>query len=60
MVPVSWVLLMILTVLLIGYATGRRQGVRWGRNLGRAESSLTLRQESLRTGICKICDRAYD
>lgn len=59
MMPVTWMILAILMVLLVGYAAGRRQGIRRGRYMGNAESRIRLRQESLREGVCKICDRTF-
>lgn len=53
------VVIVLLSCLLIGYASGRRQGLKAGRAYGRAEAGLSLRAESLRTGTCKICDRHY-
>ncbi|MFC4766408.1 hypothetical protein [Effusibacillus consociatus] len=60
MIPITWAIAAVLVVLLAGYAVGRRQGIKWGRKLGQAESCIYLRHQSLQEGVCKICDRTYD
>ncbi|WP_018133351.1 hypothetical protein [Effusibacillus pohliae] len=60
MIAVLWMLVLLLVCLFIGYTVGRRQGMRWGRKLGEAETCIRLRQESLSAGRCKICDQTYE
>jgi hypothetical protein len=56
----TWVLIIVLFFLFIGYAAGRRTGIRMGREKGFSESKLRLREESYRAGICPICDRGRE
>lgn len=56
----GWSLIISLLFLLVGYATGRRQGINLGRNIGKAEAGILLREESLRSGRCKTCNRIYN
>ena len=53
-----WFLLSLLVALLVGFASGRRMGFRSGLNEGRALARIELREQSLRRGVCPICDRA--
>ncbi|ASS75385.1 hypothetical protein CIG75_10540 [Tumebacillus algifaecis] len=48
-----------LLVVLIGYALGRRVGHVAGMREGRILSHIELREESLRKGVCPICDKSY-
>lgn len=47
-----------LVALLIGYWLGRRSGLAQGINQGQAEAALWLRQKSLETGFCQLCDNS--
>lgn len=60
MLTYAWLVILILLLILTGYATGRRQGIQAGRRMGHAEANLRLREESIRSGRCKTCDRIYE
>lgn len=60
MIPYTWSFLLMLLFLLTGYATGRRIGIRYGRSKGEAQTRIFLREESLRAGRCKTCDRPFN
>jgi hypothetical protein len=49
-------LLVIFAAILLGYATGRRAGMKQGRQLGAAQAPLSLRRQALQSGQCPICD----
>jgi hypothetical protein len=50
--------LVLLLCVLIGFSTGRRLGYRTGLKDGQALTKIELREDSLRKGVCPICDRS--
>lgn len=42
--------------LLFGYCCGKHKGVQQGREEGKTETVLDLRQKSLEEGICFLCN----
>ncbi|MEG6586060.1 hypothetical protein [Dendrosporobacter sp. 1207_IL3150] len=48
-------LLMLLVGLLIGYVYGKNKGFIIGKEQGKSEMPLTLRQQSLEEGYCVLC-----
>lgn len=51
----TWCIVIIPGILLIGYIWGRRFGVQEGIKIGRALAPLELRQQSLEKGYCILC-----
>lgn len=51
-----WVPAVTITALGVGYAWGRRHGLRQGERLALAEAPLRLRAEALERGACPVCD----
>lgn len=63
MTTVQWSLVMLLAVfaaMLLGYATGRRAGIKQGRQMGTRQAPITLRRQALQSGQCPICDSGYE
>jgi hypothetical protein len=60
MLTYAWLVIVLLLMILMGYAAGRRQGIQAGRRIGKAEANIVLREESIRSGHCKTCDRIYE
>lgn len=58
MISVLLGILLLLLCILIGFSVGRRLGYHDGVEHGRALASIELREQSLREGICPICDRS--
>lgn len=50
----------ILMVFGLGYAIGRRVGIKHGQQLGFVQAAIDLRIHALEQGVCPICRFGYD
>ncbi len=50
-----WIVILCLASILLGFAPGRRLGIRQGFRLGMAYGRLDLRRQSLEQNRCPIC-----
>lgn len=52
---VKWVIGLIIGTMLLGYACGRRVGLKEGHKVGFTLAPIVLRQKSLENGYCVLC-----
>lgn len=53
-------MIIILLVFLLGYAAGRRKGLKEGRDLDILYCPFLIRMQSLKRGMCKDCKSLQD
>jgi len=52
-------IIIVSVLLLIGYATGRRVGIKEGMKKGMAQNSISFKLESYYNNICPLCRRNH-